>query len=587
MALKYPLSLVIRAVDRVTGPLEQINKRLERSAGKLTAPFRRLGDRVSALSRASGLPRVVEGFRGVGVAAGALGEKVLGVGKALGAMVGGALFGGLGLYALMRSAQEAGGRLKNLSEQTGFSVDSFAELEFAAKRSGVENEAFAAGMAHFNRSLSQARRGAGPLAGLLDKVGVRLREQLKGAKSNEEAFDLLTKAMGRIKNPGRRAELAAAAFGKAGAGMVLALKDGPAGIAAVREEFRKLVGSQAEFAARSQAFGDALDNLELSMLGLRNAAVGALMPALTKLAVVVTEFITRNRDKLREWAERTGAAIERWVNGGGVERLAEGAGRLAESIGRLVDRLGGVEGVAKLTAVAVGVSVAGAVWGLVSSLGSAVWALGGFAARLGAVQLGSWALGWVKYLWMMRASIMAGLIPSLTAAGGAIKAFTLSLVASPLLPVIAAVGLLAAAAYLIYKNWIPISGFFVDLWQTIKFHTVQAWETISGVVSDVWGGIVDSVMRAWGKIRPVFDAVKTGLKILASPSELVAFGATEIQQRFFAEPVNAQRALPAPGGGEARVTVDFANLPRGATVTPARGNSAPLDLNLGFAMGGP
>lgn len=584
MALKYPLSLVIQAVDRVTGPLEQINKRLERSVGKLTAPFRRLGDRVTALSRATGLPKVVDGLRGVASAAGALGTRALGVAGAFAAM---GAAGGAAIYGIVRSAQEAGGRLKNMSERTGLSVDAFAELEFAAKRAGVENEAFAAGMTHFNKALSEARRGTGPLAGLLDKVGVRLREQLKGAKSNEEAFDLLTKAMGRIKNPGRRAELAAAAFGKAGAGMVLALKDGPEGIAAVREEFRKLVGSQAEFAARSQALGDAFDNLELSMLGLRNAAAGALMPAVTKLAEAVTGFITRNRDKLREWAERTGAAIERWVDGGGVDRLIAGIERLAGSLGRLVDQLGGVEGVAKIAAVALGVVMAGSIWGLVSALGSAVWALGAFAARLGVVQLGSWALGWAKYLWMMRASIMSGLVPSLVAAGGAIKAFTLSLVASPLLPVIAAVGLLAAAAYLIYRNWGPISGFFVDLWQTIKFHTVRAWETISGVVSDVWSGIVDSVMRAWEKIRPVIDAVKEGVRLLANPAELIALGATEVQQRFFAEPVNAQRALPAPGGGEARVTVDFANLPRGAVVTPARGNSAPLDLNLGFAMGGP
>jgi hypothetical protein len=30
--------------------------------------------------------------------------------------------------------------------------------------------------------------------------------------------------------------------------------------------------------------------------------------------------------------------------------------------------------------------------------------------------------------------------------------------------------------------------------------------------------------------------------------------------------------------------VDFANLPRGARVTAARENTAPLDLNLGYSM---
>lgn len=576
MALKYPLSLVIRAVDRVTGPLDQINKRLEGSAGKLTAPFRRLGDRVAALSRATGLPKVVDGFKGVGAAAGALGSKVLGIGAALAGM---GLAGGVALLGIVRSAQEAGGRLKNMSERTGLSVDAFAELEFAAKRAGVENEAFAAGMEHFNKALSEARRGTGPLAGLLGKVGVRLQTQLKGAKSNEEAFDLLAKAMGKIQNPGRRAELAAAAFGKAGVGMVLALKDGPEGIASVREEFRKLVGSQAEFAARSQELGDAFDNLELSMLGLRNAAAGALMPALTALSEAATKLITDNRDKIQKWAEETGAAIKKWVDDGGLQNLIDGLKALADRGGKLIDKLGGLETVLG----AVGVAMAAPILGPAVTLGVSLVGLGKeivlLSFRFGTLLVG--ALG--RAALGLLAFNFGPMLTGFASAAKAVWAFNVALFANPIGLL---VGLVVLLAGVVYANWTPLFGFFKDLWQTIKFNAVEAWNAISGVVSDVWGGIVDSATRAWEKIKPVIDAVRTGLGILASPSELISLGATEIQHRFYGEPVNAQRALPAPGGGEARVTVDFTGLPRGATVTPARGNSAPLDLNLGYAMPG-
>jgi hypothetical protein len=551
----------------------------------LSAPFRRIGDRLSALSAATGLPKIIAGFGRVGDAAGALGTKVLGIGALFGGM---AVAGGVALYGILRGAQEAGGRLKNLSTITGLSVNAFAELEFAAKRSGVENEAFAAGMQSFNKGLSQAKRGVGPLAELLKKVGPVYLHQLKAVKSNEEGFELLAKAMGQIKDPGKRAELAAAAFGKAGAGMVNVLKDGPAGVEALRAEFRKLAGDQSGFADGANELGDALDNMELAAGGLRNVLAGALFPAVTKVATAVTEFLVKNRDGLQKWAEKTGAAIEKWVDGGGVERLVNGLQSVARDVSRVVDKLGGLEGIAKLAAAAMGVYLAGSTAHLVLALGGLGKELALLVVRLGAPLLGALGRAGLAILSFNFGPLLAGL----ASGARAVWAFNAALLANPIGLVVVAIGLLAAAAYLIYKNWTPISGFFKDLWQTISFHTVEAWNTISGVVADVWNGIVDRVMAAWEKIKPVIEAIKTGFRFLASPTELISFGVNQVQQRFFNESpaasFGAAGAVPGPLAGqgtETRVVVDFNGLPRGARVTQDRGNTAPLDLNLGYAMG--
>jgi hypothetical protein len=611
--LKYPLALVIRAVDRVTGPLQAINARLEKSTARLTVPFRRLSGRLAALSNATGLPKVIDGFKGVGEAAGNLSGKVMGIGKAFTGLVGGALFGGLGLYALVRGAEAAGSRLQDLSTVTGLTVNAFAELEFAAKRSGVENDAFAAGMQKFNKSLSEARRNTGPLAALLTKVGPAYLKQLKAVKSNEEGFDLLAKAMGKIEDPGKRAELAAAAFGKAGAGMVNVLKDGPAGVAALRAEYRRLVGDQTSFAGNADALGDAFDNLELSMMGLRNTAAGALFPALTKLTEAVTGFLIKNRDGLQRWATTAGEAIQKWVDGGGIDRLVASLRALAADVSVVVDKLGGLEGVAKIAAVAVGASLVGSVVQLGMALGTTTVALVGFLSKLGAAQAFTWMLDWGKYLWMMRASIMAGLLPSLTAATASVWGFTVALLANPITWIIAGIVALGASVYLVYKYWEPIKGFFFTIWEYLKNTfgpavewvwnllkkwtvlgvIVENWEPIKDFFATLWSGIVTIFQTAWETMSPIVDKLQAAFKY--TPLGLAVEAASSARESFFgggevAPAFGAARALPpvaGPAGGEAKVTVDFANLPRGARITPARENTADLDLSYGYSMVGP
>lgn len=596
---------MIRAVDRVTGPLEKINQRLERSVGKLTAPFRRLGDRLGKLSSAAGLPKVVDGFRGVGTAAGDLGSKVLNIGRWLGGMgaVGGAAF-----YGLARGALEAGDRIGEISQRVGLGVDAFASLEYAAAQADVGPEAFAAAMDRFNKSLGEMRAGSGPIVSFLGKVGSGLLRQVQASGSTEEALSLVTDAFTKIEDPARRAALASALFGKSGLQMGQFLGQGSEAIQKQQIRFMELAGSQVQLAATAGAMDNAMRESQVALLGLRNAAMGALFPALTKLAGAVTAFLAKNRDGLQRWAERTGAAIEKWVDGGGMERLVASGERLANTIGRLVDALGGVEGVAKLAAVALGVSMVSATANLALSLATLGKEIAFVAVRLGTLLIGALSKAALAILSFNFAPLLAGL----SAATASVWSFTVALLANPITWVVIAVGLLATAAYLLYKNWEPIAGFFVSTWNEINyvFRYSLAWivtrapKILAGVVdhfialfsplatffTGLWDGIVSTFQRAWAMIEPIADK-------LMAVTRLTPFGqavdvGTQIGNLLGGDtsavtPLSPARALPAPGGGEARVTVDFANLPRGATVTPARGNSAPLDLNLGFAMGGP
>lgn len=595
---KFPLSLVIRAVDGVTKPLESINAKLEKTGARISGPFALLGNRVRSLGAAAGVPAITASLGRTTDAAGALGSKLAGLG---GLLAGFGAAAGVGFVSLVRSAESAGSRLNDLSGRAGLSVQSFAELEYAAKKAGVEGDTFAGGMEKFNKSLSEARRNTGPLAELLKKVGPEYLQQLKGVKSNEEAFGLLAKAMGKLESPGRRAELAAAAFGKAGLGMVNVLKDGPEGVAGLRAEFLKLAGDQTKFAQNSDALGDSFDALEISLLGVRNVAAGALMPAITSLTGAVTDFVVKNRDGIQRWAERTGAAIQGWIDGGGVDRLVTGLGKLSDTVSSVLASVGGLTNALGLAAAAMlgpSLLAAGKLGLELVGLGKEVVLLG---VRFGSLLVGALGRAALGLLAFNFGPLIAGLTASATAVWG----FTAALLANPITWVVIAVAALAGAAYLIYKNWGPIKGFFADLWQSITFYFGQgwawlsetgaaawggivsgftsAWDGVTGFFSGLWDGVIGIFRGAWETIRPIVDGV------LAATSLIPGFGGVsgivgEARTMLGSgAPMGAAQALPpAGGGGAAAVRVDFANLPRGARV--ASTGDAPMDLNLGYSL---
>jgi hypothetical protein len=556
---EFPLSLLIKAVDRATEPLRRVNKRIQ----DMTAPVRRLNNSFRALAQEAGLPRLVQGFRGVGAAVGRVGREAWALGKRLALMATAATYA---LYRITRSTIKVGDDLSTIADRTGFTVDAFAQLRFAAAQADVEQEQFAKGMDYFNKTLGEAKAGTGALTTLLNKVSPALLRQLKGTKNAEEGLSLMIAAMQRIEDPTRRAALAAAAFGRSGQQIGVWLSRGTEEIEEQRKKFFELMGSQEAFAKQSAELDNTLRETEMAFSGMRFALAAGLFPAFRELAQELTRFLVAHRAGITRWAKESGAAIMAWVKGGGLTRLGESLRSIAGSIGKVVEMLGGLKGIA----IVMGAVLGGKLLVSVLSLGGALWNLG--AAVIPVLTRAA------MLLWPVLAKIGAAMIPAIVAAG----------------PVLIALGLLATAAFLIYKNW----KYFKLFWQ---FNVVEPVTTAADAIAEAWGGVKDffsglwdSIVgvftTAWAKLEPIVNAMRAVADVFTNPLKAIST-AGKFYKDLIMDPENrpvlgAERAA-APeraGRSEAHVSVDFNGLPRGARVTPDSRNTAPLDLNLGYSM---
>lgn len=341
---KNTVKIIASMVDSATAPIRSLHRRVAR----LAEPVRKVTKRMSELSRRSGLTGVVRGIARVNRSlrrsvqrAGAFGAKLLAV-------------QGIAVYAFRRITQAAwaaGDALAKNADAAGLSVDAYAQLRFAAERAGVPAERFKSAMERLSKRVGEARVGTGALITILKKASPALLQQVNAAKSTEEAFTLIMKAMVKLEDPMNRVALANAAFSGAGMDMVKMAKGGMPEIERLRKEFSRLAGSQEGFARASEAAADASANMDAALAGFRSAVLTGFTPAIVKISDRVKEFLVANRGKLAEWADRTASAVNRWVQSGGLDRiakslevLARAAGFAVKAIGVIAEVLNGVGG---------------------------------------------------------------------------------------------------------------------------------------------------------------------------------------------------------------------------------------------------
>lgn len=393
---------------------------------------------------------------------------------------------------------KAGDEIAKTSRAIGMSAEALQELRFAADRSGVSNETFTKSLEKLNKNVGDLRAGTGMLTTLLNKSNPALAEQLKQAESNEQAFTLLTEALAKMENPMDRASLAQAAFGRSGQELLVMVENGAEGIEALRQEARKYGNIISGDAAEGcERFVDAMTNMRSSMNAVKNDALAPLIEEFTPLIQKMADWAAANRDVINQKIQ---AVMDTITKAGRILTQQWKNGTIPAILGAVV---------------------------AFKSVSLALTGVGGLVTAIGAV----------------KKVLAGGGIASLLSGG----------------PIVLIAAAIAAAAFLVIKNWDKVSAFFKGFWKGMKAGFQNLYNFIKP--------IIDVITGVWDKVKGVFE----GGGRQSITGGMVSANQGMIESRSYSE-------------NRSTVDVNLNNMPQGSTVRQ-RGRAPGVNLNYGY-MGG-
>ncbi|TXH34066.1 MAG: phage tail tape measure protein, partial [Rhodospirillaceae bacterium] len=413
MSEEIDVSAVVSLIDRVIAPIDRIMKRIDR----VTEPVKRVNRAMERIGTAAGFPKIMAGFNGVSTSVLRLGGTI---GNLLGPLT--AIGSGLTLAGLGKTISdfaEYGGHVDDLSTRLGVSAKAVQEWTHWAKLGGIEQDALESSVGRLNRNLADLANGKNKdLPVLFRKLGISTKDANGHFRNAESLMPDLADAIQRIHDPIARTAVATALFGKTGADLLPALKDGAEGLRAAGEEARKLGEVLDDDAIGNAAsFGDDMDRLAGAARGLGFNIASKLLPSLLPLIERLTKWITANRElisaRISDVVSKFVAALERidW------DVVGRGLADFASGISRVVDFVGGWQN-----------ALIGVVLFMNRDLIGSIFGVGSAIVKLGALLLAN--------------------------------------------PVVAAIGVAVAAiaglVYVIYKNWDNIANWFQAKLDAVK-----------------------------------------------------------------------------------------------------------------------
>jgi hypothetical protein len=331
----FPLSITVKAVDRATGTLDRVNKKLDATF----KPFQKLRDQLGDLGKNSGIGKITAGLKGIG-------DVTKSVAIGFGALTA----AGYGAFRVVKGMVDEFDDLGGTASRLGVTVDALAQLRFAAQKSDVEVTELDSAFGAFNKQIGLARVKSGKLYSFLGKASPVLRKQVLATKSSEEAFGLMADAIVKVEDPAKRTALAMSVFGGSGEALIPLLARGSKGIDELRKRHMELAGSQEDAAGAAGQMDDAMIDAQVSLSGVKGAILVGLAPAFTELTERVSKFFSANRGRIAEWArdfgEKLPSRIEKLVEI--LRSVGEVIGGIGRAIGWLVDKVGGAENAIKL-----------------------------------------------------------------------------------------------------------------------------------------------------------------------------------------------------------------------------------------------
>lgn len=570
MAEQNKIEVVLALLDKATAPFVAFNRRLE----TMQAPVKKLSNKFALLVKESGMDKVSEAVGGVATAfggvlseVGALAAKITaGVG-----IVGGALFG------LVKMTSNAGDSFDELSTKAGVSAGFFQQAAYAASFASVETGSLASAMGKMNANIVAANTGGQEMQVWFKRAGIGAAE-LKKMKPEEVFNRVMEKVKEFPKESAKAGAMMKAIFGKSG-GDLLPMVESFKELSKEAVDLGLILSDDTVKAGAD--FNDSFDKMMKVIKGVGMMIGGMLMPYFKEATDAITAFVMANREMIRvkiaEWIENARAAWPGFRDGV-LEAWAAIKKFIADATG-WIESIGGFKSVLLIVAAV----ISGPLILAILALGQAFLALG--------IAIMTTPVGW----------IIAGIAAII--AVGALMYSSFSDMGGAMSGTFSALGEVFGTLFETLKEYFA-------MWMPLVLPVLKAIGYIIGAV------ILVAVMALVGALKTLMFFLKP---VLDGLGKLFEFGGNIVTKIFGNSATPPVAAAGAPGGppgdqttlpgfrlappagfapaaanyggrgivestqtNNAKIEVDFKNLPKGVNVRPV-GGSAPIDFNMGYA----
>ncbi len=437
MADKFQLKAILTAVDKISGPLKNITK-----ATKMThKSLRDIGNAGGELMRKIGIPAFAS-FSAITY----------------------------GAINATKAAIEFAGSVQDAADRTGASLEEYQALSNMLIMTGGSAEDAEMAFTKFNKGVSDGAAGADKnFAGLLNKLGIPLKNAKGELVSLTDALPQLAAGFARNKDPAKQTRMAMELFGKSGTKLIPMMNGLADGSISLEAAMKDVVTAQSIESLDNM--GDAIDGLGIKTRNTINNALAKMAPVFQPIIDSMSQWIDANQAFIQTTITETLTEIVNALKQVDWKAVIVSLKETFKTIGEVVTALGGLKGILiglGLAFIAGPIAAVFSIVGAVFRFGSALVVLAGGWGAIGAAMLKVAAFG-------------KTLLGIFLATGKAILLMGRALLMNPLGLAITA---LVAGAALIYYNWDRIKQWFVDFGNWIGPHIRRIADVLTGMVPD-------------------------------------------------------------------------------------------------------
>lgn len=195
-----------------------------------------------------------------------------------------------GLFDLAKRTADFQGKLFDMSQQVGVSVETLSALEILATTTGGNIETVAASLAIFQKNLEAAHDPTSKEAKLLKDLGVT-------ATDTEEALDQALRALFEMGEGSAQTAAVLELFGRSGRFVNAILKESNGDLGEAKKRFRELgIEISTASAKASDDFNDSMATVNFQLRALTAQVGNATIPTITKGFRETQKIIKDNKD---------------------------------------------------------------------------------------------------------------------------------------------------------------------------------------------------------------------------------------------------------------------------------------------------